>query len=480
MGTNLLGDPAVQGLVVAVRDTTERKVLEEQLKRQAFFDALTGLPNRGLFCDRLEQALVRSGRRKDAVGLLCLGLDNFKRINDNFGHEIGDKLLIEAAGRLRGCVRAQDTVARLGSDEFVVVLERLTGERDALPVAKAIGEQFKRPFQLDGHDVAVTVSVGIAFSDTSQENVLCLLRNADLAMHRAKRDGKARHVVFEAGMYTNTTARLDLEKDLRNAIEHNQLCIHYQPVVMMASGQIREVEALVRWQHPTLGLVSPAGFIPMAEETGLIIPIGKWVMEQACLQLAEWHRQFPLEPPLTLSVNVSPRQFQKAVLVSDIVQALLEASLPANCLKLEITESVIMRDIEATIRELWELNKLGVRIAVDDFGTGYSSLAYLKRLPLDALKIDRSFVSSIGEDQEATAIVCAMVALAKSLNLRVTGEGIETTEQAALLRNWGCDLGQGYMFGGPLDAKQMSARLEMETNRNPRAALPPGTAQVAA
>ena len=477
--TNLLHDQAVQGLVVTIHDITERKAFEEQLTQQAFFDTLTGLPNRVLFCDRLEQALVRAGRRKDAVGLLCIGLDNFKLVNDSLGYEIGDKLLMEAAGRLRGCVRAQDTVARLGGDEFAVVLERLAGERDALPVAKAIAEQFRRPFQFDGRDIVVTVSVGIALSSAYQENVLQLLRNADVAMYRAKSDGKARHMIFEPSMRTDTLARLDLEGDLRHAIEQNELRIHYQPIVEMVSGEITELEALVRWQHPVRGLVSPIDFIPMAEETGLIIPLGKWVIEQACLQLAEWQRQFPSEPPLALSVNISPRQFQEPFLVADVIQALLEAGLPASCLKLEITESVIMRDVESTIRTLWELRQLGVRIAVDDFGTGYSSLSYLKRLPLDVLKIDRSFVSGIVDNQEANAIVCAIIALAKSLNLKVTGEGIETTEQADLLREWGCDQGQGYLFSRPLDVERTGAFLAAAMERKAAISEPPEAMQLA-
>jgi diguanylate cyclase (GGDEF)-like protein/PAS domain S-box-containing protein len=465
IGTNLLQDPAVQGIVVTIRDITERKVFEQQLTQQAFFDALTGLPNRVLFRDRLEQALVRAGRRKDSVGLLFFDLDNFKLINDSLGHEVGDKLLIEAAGRLRGCVRAQDTVARLGGDEFVVVLELLTGEDDALPVARAIAEQFRRPFQLDGREVVVTASIGIAIAGAGLETADSLLRNADVAMYRAKGDGKAGYVVFEPSMHIDALTRLDLENDLRRAIDNHQLRVHYQPIVVMESGQVSEVEALVRWEHPTRGLMQPADFIPMAEETGLIIPLGKWVLEQGCLQLAEWHRQFPSAPPLTLSVNLSPRQFQKPFLVADVIQALLEAGLAANCLKLEITESVIMRDVEATIRTLWELKELGVRIAIDDFGTGHSSLSYLKRLPLDVLKIDRSFISGIVDDSEATAIVCAIMALAKSLDLKVTGEGIETAEQAALLSAWGCDQGQGYYFGKPLDGKKTGTLLGLAIGR---------------
>jgi diguanylate cyclase (GGDEF)-like protein/PAS domain S-box-containing protein len=478
IGINLLHDPDVQGIVVTIRDITERQAFEQQLTQQAFFDALTGLPNRVLFRDRLEQALVRAGRRKDAVGLVYFDLDNFKLVNDSLGHEAGDRLLIEAAGRLRGCVRAQDTVARLAGDEFVVVLELLTDEHGALPVAKAIAEQFRRPFLLDGREVVVTASIGIAIAGAGLETADSLLRNAGVAMYRAKCDGKARYVVFEPSMHVDALTRLDLENDLRRAIENHELRIHYQPIVVMASGHVSEVEALVRWEHPTRGLIFPADFIPMAEETGLIIPLGKWVLEQACLQLSEWHRQFPSVPALTLSVNLSPRQFQKPFLVADVIQALFEAGLPASCLKLEITESVIMRDVEATIRTLWELKELGVRIAIDDFGTGYSSLSHLKRLPLDVLKIDRSFISGIVDDSEATAIVRTIMALAKSLNLKVTGEGIETAEQAALLNAWGCDQGQGYHFGKPLDGEKTGALLGLAIARTREARLLTEEAQV--
>ncbi len=461
IATNLLHDAAVQGIVVTVRDTNERKAFEQQLTQQAFFDALTGLPNRVLLLDRLKQALVRAGRRKDAVGLLFIDVDNFKLINDSLGHHVGDKLLKEAAARLQSCVRAQDTVARLSGDEFVVVLELLAGEDDALPVAKAIAHQFSRPFKLEERELIITSSIGIALSDAGQENADSLMRNADLAMYRAKSDGRARYVLFDPSMHTDTLARLELEGDLRRALEHGELRVHYQPIMTMDTGKLSEVEALVRWQHPTRGLVAPADFIPLAEETGLIIPLGQWVLEEACRQVAAWHKQFPSEPPLTLSVNLSPRQFQKPFLVADIAAALHESGLPARCLKLEITEGVLMRDVEATIRTLWELKNLGLQIAIDDFGTGYSSLAYLKRLPLDVLKIDRSFVSGIGQNQEDTAIVRAIMALASALNLKVTGEGIETVEQAALLGEWGCDRGQGYLFSKPIDNQATSALLQV-------------------
>jgi diguanylate cyclase (GGDEF)-like protein/PAS domain S-box-containing protein len=458
--TNLLHDAAVHGLVVTVRDVTERKAFEQQLTQQAFYDALTGLPNRVLFRDRLEQALVRAGRRKDAVGLLFLDLDNFKLINDSLGHQVGDKLLVEAAARLRACVRNQDTVARLGGDEFVVVLELLAGEEDALPAAKAIEHQFSRPFRLDDHEVIVTASIGIAVSNSGQEHADNLLRNADVAMYRAKSDGRARYVVFDPSMHTDSLARLELENDLRRALQHDELRVHYQPIITIETGKITEVEALVRWQHPTRGLVLPNEFIPIAETTGLIIPLGLWVLEEACRQAAAWHGQFPTQPPLILSVNLSPRQFQQPSIVADVARALEESGFPANCLKLEITEGVIMRDVEATIRTLWELKGLGLQIAVDDFGTGYSSLSYLKRLPLDVLKIDRSFVSGIGHNPEDTAIVHAIMAMAKSLNFKVTGEGIETAEQLALLDQWGCDSGQGYLFSKPLDSRKAGALLE--------------------
>ena len=457
--TNLLHDPAVDGLVVTIRDVTERKAFEQQLMQQAFYDALTGLPNRVLFRDRFEQALVRAARQGNVVGLLFLDLDNFKLVNDGLGHQTGDRLLTEAAARLRSCIRAQDTVARLGGDEFVIILEPLSGEEDALPVAKAITHQFSRPFTLDGRDVVVTASIGIAISGPGREDAGNLLRDADVAMYRAKGEGRAHYVVFHPSMHADSLARLELENDLRSALIRSELRVYYQPIVMLKSGAFSEVEALVRWQHPTRGLIAPGEFIPIAEETGLIVPLGLWVLEEACRQVAAWHLQRPSQPALTLSVNLSPRQFQQHSLVADVAHALRTAGLPASCLKLEITEGVIMRDVEATIRTLWELKGLGLKLAIDDFGTGYSSLSYLKRLPIDVLKIDRSFVSGIGQDQEDAAIIHAIMALAKSLNLKVTGEGIETAEQAALLGDWGCDQGQGYLYSKPLDSHRAGVLL---------------------
>ena len=476
IASNMLHDPAVQGVIVTIRDVTERKTFEQQLTKQAFYDSLTGLPNRVLFRDRLEQALVRAGRRKDAVGLLFLDLDKFKLINDSLGHHVGDKLLVEAAARLRACVRTQDTVARLSGDEFVVVLELLAGEEDALTVAKAIAHRFTCPFVLGGREIVVTTSIGVAVSDAGQEHTESLVRDADVAMYRAKSDGRGRYVLFDPSMHTDTLARLEVENDLRHALDRHELRVHYQPIITMDTGGFTEVEALVRWQHPTRGLVSPGEFIPVAEDTGLIIPLGMWVLEEACRQVVAWHEQFPAKPRLTLSVNLSPRQFQQPSLVADVAEALRSSGLPASCLKLEITESVIMRDAEATIRTLWELKDLGLQLAVDDFGTGYSSLSYLKRLPLDVLKIDRSFVSGIGRSQEDTAIIQAIMAMAKSLNLKVTGEGIETAEQASLLGEWGCDHGQGYLFSKPLDGQAAGALLETVARQVPGASSPPETA----
>ena len=393
------------------------------------------------------------------MGLLFLDLDNFKLINDSLGHHAGDRLLVEAAKRLRGCVRAGDTVARLGGDEFVVLLEYLTSEADAVPLADTIARGFAEPFALDGRELVVTASLGVALADPGQRDGESLLRNADVAMYRAKAGGKGRHVVFDPSMHTDTLARLELETDLRRALDRGELRVFYQPIVLMESGRIAEVEALARWQHPERGLITPAEFIPIAEETGLILPLGSWVLREACRQTASWHAQYPLEPPLIVSVNLSPRQFQKSDLVQEVARTLAETGLAASCLKLEITESTIMHDVEATITTLWALKALGIQIAIDDFGTGYSSLAYLKRLPLDVLKVDGSFVRGISELQEDAAIVRAIISLAKSLGLKVTSEGVESAEQAALLRAWTCDRGQGYHFGRPVEGAALAGLL---------------------
>jgi diguanylate cyclase (GGDEF)-like protein/PAS domain S-box-containing protein len=456
--TNLLQEPDVEGLVITARDIAQRKAFENQLIKQAFHDSLTLLPNRALFLDRLEQALVRAVRRQGSVGLLFLDLDNFKLINDGLGHQAGDDLLVEASARLRVCVREEDTVARMGGDEFVILME-LTTEAEAVLAAERIEQQFGRPFRIGGSDFVTTVSIGIALGGAGHEQPDILLRNADVAMYRAKAGGRGRHVVFNASMQADSLSKLNLENGLRQAIGRGELRVHYQPIVILNSGRVTEVEALVRWQHPTRGLMAPADFISIAEETGLIIPIGQWVLEEACRQVAVWQVEFPIKPTLMLSVNLSPRQFQQPNLAEQVSCALREAGLAPTCLKLEITEGVIMRDVEATNKTLVELKELGVQIAIDDFGTGYSSLAYLKRLPLDILKIDRSFISGIGHNPEDTAIVRAIISMAKSLHLSVTGEGIETAEQAALLRGWACDLGQGYYFSRPLDTSALTELL---------------------
>ena len=372
---------------------------------------------------------------------------------------MGDTLLIEAAVRLRACIRGESTVARLGGDEFVVLLEHVIADADAVLVADRIAEEFKAPFRLEGHEFTMSLSIGIAVGGEGREAADSMLRDADVAMYRAKSEGKGRSVVFQLSMRTDSLERLELENDLRRAIAKGELRVHYQPIVVLDGGRLTEVEALVRWQHPMRGLVAPLDFIPIAEQTGLIVSLGQWVLEEACRQLVEWQATYPQIPPLTVSVNLSPRQFQHPTLLDDVKRALRESGLPPDRLKLEITEGVIMRDVEATITILWQLKAVGVQLAIDDFGTGYSSLSYLKRLPFDVLKIDRSFVDGIGRNQEDTAIVRAVISMAKSLNMAITAEGVETAEQSALLNAWACDQAQGFYFARPLDATRLATLL---------------------
>ena len=456
--TNLLHDADVAGLVATARDIAQRKAFEAQLIEQAFQDPLTRLPNRALFVDRLEQALVRTTRRHGSVGVLFLDLDNFKLINDSLGHLAGDELLVEVAKRVQSCVRGDDTVGRFGGDEFVILLE-FTNEADAVQMAERVEQQFVRPFYVGGRDFIITISIGIALGNSGHQRSDSLLRHADIALYRAKGGGKARHVVFHASMQSDSLVRLNLENDLRQAVRRGEFVVHYQPIVDLNSDRVTAVEALVRWQHPTRGLLAPAEFISIAEETGLIVQIGQWVLEEACRQLVDWQSEFPRHKALMASVNLSPRQFQESNLVEQVTRAVRAAGMAPGKLKLEITEGVIMRDVELTIKTLWQLRELGVQLAIDDYGTGYSSLAYLKRLPLDILKIDRSFIKGIGHDAEDTAIVKAIISMAKSLNLSVTAEGIETAEQASLLRGWACQRGQGYFFGRPVDAAAFSELL---------------------
>lgn len=442
------------------QDITARKAAEQQMLHAALHDPLTDLPNRTLFLDRLAHALGRAQRNVDAgFAVLYLDFDHFKVVNDSLGHAIGDKMLVEIARRLKDLVRPADTVARFGGDEFAILLADASAASDAITIADRIQRNLATPFNLDGRHVVSTVSIGIALSISGQERPEELLRNADIAMYRAKTHGKARHALFDQTMYTHAMARLCLETDPRRAIEQKEFLLHYQPLVATGSGTIIGVEALVRWRHPDRGLVSPAEFIPLAEETGLIVPIGEWVLRTACAQVKAWHDTGLL---LSVAVNLSPRQFRHKDVSAVIADILEETQLEPRYLKLELTETSLMEQVEAAITTLRALEAVGVQVAIDDFGTGYSSLSYLKRFPISALKIDRSFVQDIGANTDDGAIVTAIIGLAHNLGLTVIAEGVETEEQKDFLQLHQCDALQGYLFGRPVPAELLTEVLQQE------------------
>ena len=429
---------------------------------------LTDLPNRALLIDRLNRCVERARRQPDyMIAVLVIDIDEFKVINDSLGHTIGNELLVEAADRLQSSLRLldtvsrspeQDTMGRTGGDEFVIVLEDIHGIADAVLVAERIKENLARPFHIGGKEIITTASIGIATSQSGETDPHELLRDADTALHRAKKHGKARHVVFNHDMRVRAVERLEVEGDLRKAIEEEQLFLQYQPIVCLETGAIEGFEALVRWRHPTRGLVMPNDFIPVAEETGLIVPMGRWVLSAACRQLRAWRQRFVHCQNLNVAVNLFVRQFNDPGMLEHIDQALLEVDLPSQHIKLEITESVLMEDTDATDHIVAELKARKLDLHLDDFGTGYSSLSYLHNLPVDALKIDRSFIANMGTSGGNTSTIAAVVTLAQNQGIRVIAEGIETAEQAAKLRALKCHLGQGYYFAKPLDADD-AARL---------------------
>jgi diguanylate cyclase (GGDEF)-like protein/PAS domain S-box-containing protein len=456
----------VRGLTLSGRDMTERKSLEEQLARQAFQDALTTLPNRALFMDRLAHALSRRDQGDRQIAVLFLDLNRFKIINDSLGHSQGDQLLVQVSRRLETCVRPEDTIARLGGDEFGILLENVDTVAAPVAVAERIATQLEAPFLLDGREVFVSTSVGIAVSPPRACRPEEMLRDADLAMYNAKGRGSS-YEIFDGHISAPSLERLDIELDLRKAVARQEFRVFYQPVVSLDSGRVTQMEALVRWLHPKRGLLSPAEFITLSEETGLIVPMGLWVLAEACQQAKRWQAEHRRAIPLTVSVNLSGRQFQQPDLVQQIAHILDQTHLDPAALTVEITESVVMHDAPATLVKLRVLKELGVRIAIDDFGTGYSSLSYLRRFPVDTLKIDRSFVQGIGCNAEDIAIVRAVVTVARSLNLSVTAEGIESSEQVTLLQSLGCDRGQGYFFAKPMEPGALTELLRRSPSLGP-------------
>jgi diguanylate cyclase (GGDEF)-like protein/PAS domain S-box-containing protein len=458
---NLVDDPAVRGVVINSWDVTERKALVEQLSYQAFHDLLTGLPNRALFMDRLEHALTRANRRGNMVAVLFTDVDNFKVINDSLGHEVGDQLLVGVAERLKVCLRPEDTAARLGGDEFTILVEDISGVGEGVQIAKRIAEILRPPFALGEQEVFATVSTGIALNSSAQEQAADLLRHADLAMYRAKRRGKARYEVFEPSMDAKVVERLILETGLRRALVRQQFRVYYQPIVALDNGKVAGVEALVRWEHPQRGLLLPEEFLSVAEETGLIVRIGQWVLREAVKQARIWQERYPGIPPLTVSVNLSPRQFFHPNLVAEVLE---ESEIEPASLQLEITEGAMATNgTHSTDRTLGNLKRMGVQLAIDDFGLGYSSLSYLKRFPVDFLKIDRSFTAGLGGAPNGaskdTEIVKAMIELTHALGLKVIAEGVETSEQLRRLRNMKCDFAQGNYFSEPRPSEALTAIL---------------------
>jgi diguanylate cyclase (GGDEF)-like protein/PAS domain S-box-containing protein len=461
--TNLLDNPSVAGLVLNTRDISERRQLEDQLSHQAFHDNLTSLANRALFKDRVEHALKRTLRQTPSVAVLFLDLDGFKEVNDSLGHAAGDRLLIQVAQRLAASVRPGDTIARFGGDEFAVLIEDASDDLELARVAERILEDLRQPFFINDRELHVRGSMGIARMDPDVDEVDQLLRNADLAMYRAKAAGQGGFERYDPGMHTELVARVQLEADLRRALEIRELFLHYQPTLDLASGQIVGAEALARWQHPTRGLVPPSEFIPLAEASGLIRPLGAWVLREACRQAAEWQRaSSQRNKPFSLSVNLSGKQVQHAQVIQDVAAALEESGLPPESLVLEMTESVLLDDSEIVLDILQQLKRLGVRLAIDDFGTGYSSLSYLHRFPVDVLKIDRSFVERLSHASDNAELARTVVRLGQSLQLQTVAEGVEDSAQFLTLRRMGCDIGQGFYFGRPMVGEEMERLLSDE------------------
>ncbi len=434
-------------------DVTDRRRVEDELLREALYDSLTGLPNRALFMDLLGRAIARARRRPESgFAVLFLDLDRFKLINDSLGHMVGDTLLTSFAERLKECLRLGDTVARLGGDEFTILLEETADITEATTVAERIQNALAKPFLLVDHEIFTSASIGIAMSGHAYDAAEDILRDADTAMYRAKALGKARHVLFDTTMHTRAKSLLRLHTDLRHAVERDELELQYQPIVTLETGRLAGFEALVRWRHGDRGLVWPEEFIPIAEENGLIDPISSWVLDAACKQVAEWQRDFAREKPIGVSVNVSTRSFAQPEFLDTIASSVQRTGLAHGSLKLEVTESTIMGNAEASSEVLRGLRNLGVQLYIDDFGTGYSSLSYLHRFAVDALKVDRSFISKMNEHKQRHDIVEAITNLAHGLGLQVIAEGVQTPEQVARLRDMGCAYGQGYMFSRPLDA----------------------------
>jgi diguanylate cyclase (GGDEF)-like protein len=424
-------------------------------EEQAFRDSLTRLPNRALFQDRVGHALARADRRVAILAVLFIDLDGFKDVNDSLGHAAGDHLLCCVAERLRACVRGADTVARLGGDEFAVLLEDITAEGQVVQVATRILNALAIPFMIGGSEATVSASIGIAFNGVA-DTVDSILMNADVAMYTVKETGRARFELFAPEMHTALVDRIELVHQLRDAVERNEFTLHYQPLISLESGRIAGVEALIRWQHPTRGLLAPAEFIECAEETGAIVPIGAWVLEEACRQARQWQDRLPGQA-LALSVNLSPVQVFQAGIVDTVLGAVTRSGLDPSHLVLELTEDVLVKDIELAGRRLRELKAVGVKLAIDDFGTGYSSLSYLRRLPVDVLKIDKSFIDGIVEGSTECAFAHAIISLAQTLGLRTVAEGVEQSDQAAALRGLACNAAQGYLFARPLPAADIDA-----------------------